>query len=59
MGDDAEFVPDYKEDESDNEKADESIECGSQASTDRAVPKSRGMVQERFYVGEAAQLNKC
>ena len=57
MGDDDdEFVPDYAPE---NEEADESIECGSQASTDRAVPKSRGMAQERFYVGEAAQLNKC
>ena len=57
MDDNNEFVPDFSS--SENEEADESIEGGSQASTDRAVPKSRGMVQERFYVGEAAQLNKC
>ena len=56
MGDNDEFVPDYAPE---NEDADESIEWGSQASTDRAVPRSRGMTQERFYVGEAAQLNKC
>ena len=31
----------------------------SRSSTDRAVSNSRGMTQERLYVGEAAQLNKC
>ena len=55
MDDNDEFVPDYTQE---HEDADESIELGSQASTDRAVPKSRGMAQERFYVDEAAQLNK-
>ena len=45
MGDKDDFSPDY------TPKTEE-----GQAPTGRAVPKSRGMVQERFYVGEAAQL---
>ena len=63
MGDgDDDFYPDYEPDFEDVggypevEERHDTRQGRSQAPTNRAVPKSRGMVQERFYVGEAAQL---
>ena len=53
MGDKDDFSPDYSPK---TEEGHEPMQGSSQAPTGRAVPKSRGMVQERFYVGEAAQL---
>ena len=43
-------------DEPKTEECHEPLREAGQAPPGRAVPKSRGMVQERFYVGEAAQL---
>ena len=53
MGDKDDFSPDYTPK---TEEWHEPMREAGQAPTGRAVPKSRGMVQERFYVGEAAQL---